>query len=162
MNKWPIQSGDGEKRAVVETVQSILDRKGSEVASVPPAVTVYEAIEEMARWGCGALAVVQDGKLVGIVSERDYARKVILQGRSSKEALVEEIMTPSPITVMPEDTVDECMRIMTENCIRHLPVVREGEIRGIISIGDLVRAIISAQAHTIAQLHTYIAAGYPS
>jgi CBS domain-containing protein len=116
----------------------------------------------MARKEVGALLVLSDRRLVGIVSERDYARKVILQGRSSKETLVEAIMTPSPITVTPAHTVDECMRIVTNKRIRHLPVMEEGELRGIVSIGDLVKAIISSQAYTIDRLHTYIGSEYPS
>jgi CBS domain-containing protein len=154
--------GDRRKRAVVDTVRSILDHKGYAVTTISPGQTVYEAISEMARIGVGALPVVAQGLLVGIVSERDYARKVILQGRSSKETLVREIMTESPFTVSPQHTVDECMRIVTERHIRHLPVLDGGELRGIVSIGDLVKAIISTQAFTIDQLHTYIATGYPS
>ena len=127
-----------------------------------PSDTVYEGIAEMARLGIGALLVVDSDHLVGIMTERDYARKVILQGRSSRETLVHEIMTPSPFTVTPDHTVDDCMRIMTHRRIRHLPVLEEGKLAGIISIGDLVKAIISAQAYTIDQLHFYIAAGYPA
>jgi CBS domain-containing protein len=154
--------GDRRKRAVVDTVRSILDHKGRGVTTISPGGTVYEAISEMARIGVGALPVVAQGLLVGIVSERDYARKVILQGRSSKETLVREIMTESPFTVSPQNTVDECMRIVTERHIRHLPVLDGGQLIGIVSIGDLVKAIISTQAFTIDQLHTYIATGYPS
>jgi CBS domain-containing protein len=113
----------------------------------------------MARSEVGALVVLSGRELVGIVSERDYARKVILQGRSSKDTLVQEVMTPSPVTVAPCDTVDECMRIVTERRIRHLPVVEAGELKGMVSIGDLVKTILSAQSYTIEQLHTYIATG---
>jgi CBS domain-containing protein len=154
--------GDRRKRAVLETVRSILDNKGYSVTVVAPGATVYEAIAAMAAIAVGALPVLEDGVLVGIVSERDYARKVILQGRSSRETLVRDIMTPSPITVTPEHTVDECMRIATDHHIRHLPVMEGGRLKGIISILDLVKAIISAQAFTIDQLHTYIATRYPS
>ena len=150
------------KRAVIETVHDVLQSKGREIVSISPDSTVYDAIAEMALHQVGALMVLAEGKLIGIISERDYARKVILQGRSSKEALVREIMTPSPITVTPAQTVDECMRMVTANHIRHLPVVENGEPAGMISIGDLVKAIISSQAYTIDQLHTYIRAGYPS
>ena len=161
MKKLPLRLGDRRKRAVLETVHSILENKGGEIVSISPNATVYEAIAEMARREVGALLVLSDGALVGIVSERDYARKVILQGRSSKETVVQEIMTPSPITVKPADTIDECLRIVTDKRIRHLPVMEEGELKGLVSIGDLVKAIISSQAYTIDQLHAYIE-GYPS
>jgi signal-transduction protein with cAMP-binding, CBS, and nucleotidyltransferase domain len=115
----------------------------------------------MAEKAIGAVLVVSDRKLVGIVSERDYARKVILQGRSSKETRVEEIMTRDLIIVSPENTVDDCMRIMTHRRIRHLPVLDRGRLVGIVSIGDLVNAVIADQAHTIDQLHTYIGSNAP-
>ena len=162
MKKLPFKLGDKRKRAVMDTVRSILESKGCDIVSIPPGATVYEAIAEMARGAVGALMVLEGRALVGTVSERDYARKVILRGRSSKEVLVQEIMTPSPITVTLAHTVDECMRIVTDKRIRHLPVMEEGEVKGMVSIGDLVNAILSTQAYTIDQLHTYIAAGYPS
>ncbi len=139
-----------------ESITSILQRKGSVVWSVRPQASVYDAIALMANKRVGALLVMSEGKLEGIISERDYARKVILQGRSSKDTLVDEIMTRSVIGVTPDHTVDECMRIVTECRIRHLPVLLGSEVVGVISIGDLVRAIISDQAYTIDQLHTYI------
>ena len=154
--------GDKKKRAVVDTVRSILDSKGHDIVSISPDATVYEAIAEMAHTGVGALMVLSGRELVGIISERDYARKVILEGRSSKETLVRHIMTSSLITVTPSYTVDECMRIMTDRRIRHLPVMEGCELQGVVSIGDLVKTIISSQAYTIDQLHTYIAAEYPS
>jgi signal-transduction protein with cAMP-binding, CBS, and nucleotidyltransferase domain len=162
MKKLPLRLSEKRKRAVVDTVRSILECKGRDIVSISPSATVHEAIAEMAEREIGALLVVSDRKLVGIISERDYARKVILQGRSSKETLVREIMTPSPITVTLAHTVDECMRIVTNKRIRHLPVIDEGELKGIVSIGDLVKAIISSQAYTIDQLHTYIGSGYSS
>ena len=116
----------------------------------------------LSRGEVGALLVVSGRELVGIVSERDYARKVILLGKSSKDTTVAAIMTPSPVTVTPAHTVDDCMRLVSEHRIRHLPVVESGEPVGMISIGDLVKAIISSQAFTIDQLHTYIGADYPS
>jgi CBS domain-containing protein len=161
MKDEPYKLGDGRKLALVQTVRSILEHKGSEVASISPHGSVYEAIAEMARNEVGALLVLSDGHILGIISERDYARKVILQGRSSKETTVHEIMTISPITVTPDATVDECLRIMTDKHIRHLPVVKDGRVQGIVSIGDLVKAIISAQSYTIEQLHAYIAPEYP-
>jgi CBS domain-containing protein len=152
-----LKVGDGNKRAVVDTVRIVLEVKGYDVASTTPNATVYDAIAEMAERSVGALVVLSEQQLVGIVSERDYARKVILQGRSSKITLVRDIMTPCPITVTLDHTVDHCLRIMTEKRVRHLPVVEQGELRGIVSSGDLIKAIISSQAYTIDQLHTYIA-----
>jgi CBS domain-containing protein len=149
---------DERKMATVETICSVLERKGKEVWQISPTATVFEAIAEMADRGVGALLVVSQGQLVGIISERDYARKIILQGRSSQHTIVQEIMTPSPITVTPEYTVEECMKIMTLRRIRHLPVLEQGAIAGVVSIGDLVNAIIATQAYTIDQLHTYISA----
>ena len=162
MRNRRLRVAEKRKRAVVDTVRSILDEKGYSVATVSPVTTVYDAIAEMARLGVGALPVLEDRQLVGIVSERDYARKVILCGRSSRETVVGDIMTSSVITVSLDQTVDDCLRIVTESRIRHLPVLDGTELKGIISIGDLVKAIISAQSFTIDQLHTYIATGYPS
>jgi CBS domain-containing protein len=147
---------------MAETIARILKTKGDWIWSVPSDATVYEAIEMMADRAIGALLVVDEGTLLGIISERDYARKVILQGRSSKDTRVREIMTRSLITVTPEDTVEGCMRIMTQRRVRHLPVLQNGNLAGIVSIGDLVKAIISDQAQTIDQLHTYITSKYPA
>lgn len=147
---------------MTETIASILNSKGSAIWSVVPDASVYDAIAVMAEHSVGALLVLSEGRLVGIVSERDYARKVILQGRSSKETPVHEIMTRHLITVTPDHTVDECMKMMTQHRVRHLPVLARDLVAGIVSIGDLVNAIISAQAHTIQQLHTYISGTYPS
>jgi CBS domain-containing protein len=147
---------------VSETIAPILADKGGTIWCVGPDTTVYDAIAFMMEKRVGALLVIADGVLVGIISERDYARKVILQGRSSKDTPVQEIMTRSVITVSPGDSVDECMRIMTEHRIRHLPVLEGTKIVGVVSIGDLVKAIIFEQAHTIGQLHTYISSAYPS
>jgi CBS domain-containing protein len=146
---------------MVDTIDAILARKGREIWSIASDATVYSAIALMAEKRIGAVLVVSDTTLVGILSERDYARKVILQGRSSKETLVREIMTTSLVTVSPDYTVEACMRIMTQSRIRHLPVVARGQLIGVVSIGDLVNAIIADQADTIDQLQMYISHGYP-
>jgi CBS domain-containing protein len=147
-----------QKMAVEDTVGSLLRGKGNQVWQIAPSATVYEAVSQMAQHSVGALPVVDDGVLVGIITERDYARKVILQGRSSPHTIVNEIMTPSPVTVTREFTVKQCLTIMTVRRFRHLPVVDEGNLCGIISIGDLVAAIIANQAFT---MEKYIAADYP-
>ena len=146
---------------MADCISSILLRKGTDIWSVTPDTTVYDAIALMADKGVGALLVVSAGRLVGVLSERDYARKIILQGRSSRDTSVEEVMSPSPITVTPSQTVDDCMRLMTEHRVRHLPVIDREKLVGVVSIGDLVNAIISAQAETIEHLHTYIGSNYP-
>jgi CBS domain-containing protein len=144
------------------TLASILSKKGAEIWSVDPDATVYDAIAIMAQKGVGAMLVVSGGQLVGIVSERDYARKVMLLGRTSKDTLVKDIMTSRVITATPEHTVDDCMRIVTHSHIRHLPVLDAEKLVGVVSIGDLVNAIIESQAHTIDQLNTYISGEYPA
>jgi CBS domain-containing protein len=144
-----------------DAVRLVLKQKGQNVWHVSPEACVYDAIEIMAEKHVGALVVVSEGELVGVVSERDYARKVILQGKLSKETQVKEIMTSPAIFVTPEQTVEDSMRIMTDNHIRHLPVVENGIVLGVVSIGDLVKWMISAQQHTISQLHSYITSQYP-
>jgi CBS domain-containing protein len=146
---------------LVDTVRLILKQKGQNIWYVSPEACVYEAIEIMADKHAGALMVISEGNLVGVVSERDYARKVILQGKSSKETPVKEIMTSPAIFVTPDHTVEDSLRIMTEKHIRHLPVVENGVILGVVSIGDLVKWMISAQQQTISQLHMYITSQYP-
>ncbi len=145
----------------METVRSILRGKRREVYSLGPDDSVYRAIEMMAEKGVGALLVVSEKRLVGIVSERDYARKVILRGKSSKTTPVKEIMTSPVIYVTPDHTVMECMHVMTIKRVRHLPILDEESIVGVVSIGDLVRSIITEQAATIEQLEHYIAGHYP-
>jgi CBS domain-containing protein len=146
---------------VFDPVLFILRRKGTEVWHVPPDATVYDAMKMMADKDVGALLVMDGDHLEGIVSERDYARKVILQGRLSKETLVREIMSEPLVTIHPECSVDEAMRHMTTNRIRHLPVVCDGKVHGVISIGDLVQWISFAQDQTIEQLEHYIEGKYP-
>jgi CBS domain-containing protein len=142
------------------TIGEILQNKGALVWSIGPGATVYDAIRLMAEKNVGALLVTEAGKLVGIISERDYTRKVALKGKSSKETQVREILSGHVVQVTPAHTVEDCMRLMTEHRIRHLPVMDGERIVGIISIGDLVNWIISAQSTTIQQLQTYIT-GYP-
>jgi len=146
---------------LIDTVRLVLKQKGQNIWFVSPEECVYNAIEMMADKYVGALLVVSDGNLVGVVSERDYARKVILQGKSSKQTQVKEIMTSPAIFVTPEQKVEDCLRIMTEKHIRHLPVVEDGIILGVVSIGDLVKWMISAQQQTISQLQSYITSQYP-
>lgn len=144
-----------------DAVRSVLARKGWKVYSIPPETSVLTAVRVMADKDIGALAVIERGELVGMFSERDYARKIILQGRVSRETPVYEVMTSPAIIVRPEETVDECMHIMTRTRVRHLPVVDNGRVVGVISVGDLINWMISSQAETIGQLRSYIAGNYP-
>jgi CBS domain-containing protein len=131
------------------------------VWSVSPTATVYEAIQKMADLNVGALLVMSEATLDGIISERDYARKVILKDRSSKQTLVRDIMTADPLIAMLDDTVEESMQLMTKHRVRHLPVMDGGEVVGIVSIGDLVNWTITAQEETIVHLESYIVGKYP-
>ena len=137
-------------------VEDVLKDKGSEIFAISPESTVYQAVDEMNIKGVGALLVMHAGIIQGIISERDYARKIILKGKSSKNTLVQEVMTRNPIYASPKQNVHECMQLMTEKRIRHLPV-KEGEsLLGLISIGDLVKAVIKEQQFQIDQLKQYI------
>lgn len=143
-------------------VSALLNNKGREVYSIEPTATVYQAIERMAEKGVGCLVVLDQGRLAGIISERDYTRKVILAGRASRETRVEEIMTTPVATVSADETINGCMRMMTQKRVRHLPIVEDGRVVGMLSIGDLVKSIIADQEETIQQLNSYIAGAYPS
>ena len=138
------------------TVKQLLERKGRRVWSVRPETPVLEALEVMAEHGIGALVVLDGERLAGVMSERDYARKVILHGKSSSHTPVRDIMTERVVTVTPAQTVAHCMALMTEKHFRHLPVVEDGTVVGVLSIGDLVKAVIAEQADTIRALETYI------
>jgi len=138
------------------TISEILNHKGSQVFSISPEETVFDAIQLMADKNIGALLVTEAGRLVGILTERDYTRKVALKGKSSKQTAVKEILSGHIFHVTPDNTVEECMRLMTENRVRHLPVLEADRIVGVVSIGDLVNWIITAQSSTIHQLQTYI------
>lgn len=144
------------------TVRAILSNKGTAIWSVSPDATVYDALSMLSEKDVGALLVTEAGRLIGIFSERDYARKVILMGRSSQEMQVHEIMTSPVITVTPDHSIERCMQLVTEHRIRHLPVVDGEELVGMVSIGDLVNAIISTQADTIQHLSNYISGTYPT
>jgi len=140
----------------MKTVMQLLRTKGQQVLSVAPDIPVFEALEVMADKNVGALLVVEGERLVGVFSERDYARKVILKGKSSKDTPVREIMSSHVLYVRPEQTIEDCMALMTDKRVRHLPVMEEGRVVGVISIGDVVKAIIAEQEFIIEQLQNYI------
>lgn|ERR1035438_5158360 len=144
------------------TVSAVLHHKGSEIWSVPAEATVFEAIKIMADKNIGALLVMSGGKLAGVFTERDYVRKVVLQGKTSKETHVREIISTEMISVGLHHSVEECMKLMTEHRVRHLPVVEADKVVGLVSIGDLVNWTISTQSATIDQMTHYITGGYPS
>jgi CBS domain-containing protein len=137
-------------------VRDILSSKGHAVFSVEPTIMVYRAIEQMCERNIGGLLITEQGKLAGIFTERDYARKLILKGKSSKDTPISELMTRNPFTVTPENTIEDCMNLMTEKHIRHLPVVSGDSIVGVISIGDVVKQIIQDQKAIIEHLEHYI------
>ncbi|HWJ27302.1 MAG TPA: CBS domain-containing protein [Flavisolibacter sp.] len=138
------------------TVRNLLQKKGNAVYSISPDSSVYDALEMLEERNLGALVVVDNGRLIGVFTERDYARKVILKGRSSKETLVSDIMTDRPIVVTPNFTIEQCMQMMTDKLIRHLPVVEQDNLVGMISIGDIVRFIIEEKDYIIDTMRTYI------
>ena len=142
------------------TIDAILNNKGSEIYSIASNATVFEAIEMMDKKNVGALLVMEGERLVGIISERDYTRKVFLRGKRSRETQVAEIMSRDVAVTHPREPVEKCLRMMTDKHIRHLPVVEDGTVIGVISIGDLVKHIISCQSATIAHLENYIHGGY--
>jgi CBS domain-containing protein len=138
------------------TIGKLLEEKGREVLTIPPDATVFRALEKMARHNIGALVVADGGRICGILTERHYAREVALKGRTSPKTLVGDIMTRRVICAVPQQTVEECMAVMTERGVRHLPVFDGENLAGIISIGDLVKSIIQDQQHIIEQLERYI------
>ena len=143
----------------MKTVAQLLRTKGQQVLSVSPDMPVFEALGVMADKNVGALLVVEGERLVGVFSERDYARKVILKGKSSKDTPVQEIMSSHVLYVRPEQTIEDCMALMTDKRVRHLPVLDQGKVIGVISIGDVVKALIAEQQFIIAQLQNYITGG---
>jgi CBS domain-containing protein len=145
-----------DENLAIMKVADILASKGSNVYSVTGDITVYEALKVMGEKNIGALLVMEDDKLKGIISERDYARKIVLKGKSSSETQVKEIMTQEVISVLPEDDIEKCMGLMSGRKIRHLPVVKDEKVLGVISITDVVTAIIEMQKNTIAHLQNYI------
>jgi len=144
-----------------DTIASVLATKTREIWSIEPTETVYRAIEMMADRGVGALLVMSDDRLLGIISERDYARKIILKDRSSRKSLVRDIMTSQVVTVTRDHSVDQCLEIMTEKRVRHLPVIEGREVVGMVTIGDLVKWIITLHEETIGHLQAYISGSYP-
>ncbi len=147
---------------ITESIRTILKSKSPEIWSLPPDATVYQAVALMNDKNIGAVLIMEGDALLGIMSERDYTRKVVLKDRSSNDTTVREIMSSPVVSTSPECTLEDCMRLVTSKRVRHLPVLDQGKLIGIVSIGDLVNAIISAQSDTIHQLEGYISGKYPS
>jgi CBS domain-containing protein len=141
---------------VVELISSVLKKKGSEIWSVAPDATVHDAIALMAAKNLAAVLVISEGSLLGIVSVRDFGRKIVLEGKSARDVRVDEIMTASLVTITPEATVLDAMKLMDRHHFRHLPVMKEGKLQGVVTMSDLMSEVISGQAFTIDQLHAYI------
>jgi len=144
------------------TVRQILANKGTSLYSIEPDAMVFDALKIMGEKNIGALVVIEHGQVIGVFSERDYSRKVILQGKSSRATRVSEILSRPVITIAPDDGIDKCMEIMTSSRVRHLPVIDDGDLCGLVSIGDVVNWIIRAQGHAIRQLTGYISGQYPA
>jgi CBS domain-containing protein len=155
--------GTVENPTLQGTVADMLVLKGKSIHAISPDATVYEAVERMDEWRVGALLVMRGEDLLGVVSERDYTRKIILLGRASKETLVKEIMSTGVISVRSDTLLSDCLRMVTEHRIRHLPVLDSaGKVVGVLSIGDLVRAVVAQQAETISSLKSFIGSDYPT
>jgi len=144
------------------TVRHLLQEKGGQLWSVTPQATVYQALELMAARNCGSVLVLDGQQLVGIFTERDYARKVVLKGKTSKTTTVGELMTTEVLYVSPDDSIEDCMALMTQHRTRHLPVMENGQLAGLVSIGDIVKAVISDREFTIRELERYITGGHSS
>ncbi|SFA57280.1 CBS domain-containing protein [Pedobacter suwonensis] len=140
----------------MKSVKQLLDTKQSIIISVTENISVLDALKVMTEKNISAVLVMEDEQLSGIFTERDYARKIILQGKSSRDTLIKEVMTANPITIRLSDSIDHCMELMTDKHIRHLPIVENGEVKGMVSIGDVVKFIIADQKQTISQLESYI------
>ena len=140
----------------MKTVKQLVDEKPHKLLSIAPSMSVFEALQKMAEFDVGALVILDEGRLVGIFSERDYARKLILHGKSSRETRIEEIMTTRVVCIGPDRSAEECMALMTDKRVRHLPVLEDKKVVAVISIGDVVREMIDDQKHTIEQLEQYI------
>jgi CBS domain-containing protein len=146
----------------MHTVKELLRQKGSQVWTIAPQATVYEALELMAAKNIGSLVVIEQERVAGMFTERDYARKVVLKGRSSKSTTVGELMTTDVLYVSPDDTIENCMALMTDKHLRHLPVMEVGKLAGVVSIGDIVKVVISEREFTIRELERYITGGHSS